>query len=62
MDFCSLGMASWIQLKSPYYCGMEKIGKSREKNRTVTLKHELPDEVILVIANMIEGKSNAFTK
>lgn len=53
-DFYELGMASWIQLKSSY-CYIGEIRKSS----TEVLKECLSDELIIVIANMIEGKSDA---
>lgn len=46
-------MAAWIQLQSPY-CYIEEI----RKNSTEVLKECLSDELIIVIANMIEGKSD----
>lgn len=53
-DFCNLGMASWIQQKSSYgYTGEIR------KSSTEILKENLSNELIVVIANMVEGKSDA---
>jgi hypothetical protein len=47
-------MASWIHLRSSYY-GI----KPTQKGNTEVFKKDLPSEVIMVIANMIEGKNDA---
>lgn len=52
-DFCRLGMASWIYLRSSYYM------KVTVKSGTEVFKKCLPNELVIVIANMIEGKKNA---